>query len=164
MKQAHYRAPLLIALCLAGEACAGPAQQRKDRAAATRPASYAEQDLMNADRAFAADARARGVAIAFAERYHPNGKLISPGVSVLTGPDAIKAALADDRSDWVWAPEEAQVSGDLGVTWGRATISYRDSKNNPVVARTRYVTVWRRDLQGQWKIWLDIGNRGPADE
>ena len=125
--------------------------------------SQGERELMEADLEFASDAKKRGVAAAFADRYHPDGKLIGPGAPVLVGPEAVRAALADDRSNWSWAPEEAAQAGDLGVTWGHATITYADAAGRPASVKTRYVTVWRRDSSSTWKIWIDIGNRAPAE-
>ncbi|HEY0011746.1 MAG TPA: DUF4440 domain-containing protein [Allosphingosinicella sp.] len=132
-------------------------------AAAAGEPQRQERELMEADRRFAADAAERGVARAFAGRMHPEGKLISPDREIAVGPAGVAAALADDRSQWTWEPREAAVSGDLGVTWGEATIRWRNADGLPQQVRTRYTTVWRRDAAGRWLIWLDIGNQAPVN-
>lgn len=127
--------------------------------AATARARGEEKALMDADLAFAKDALDRHVSDAFADRFLADGKIFPAKEPVVVGAEAVRTALKDSRAKWHWAPVEARVSGDLGVTWGIAALTY-ERGGALQVHRTRYVTVWRKQA-GAWRIWLDIGSEGP---
>lgn len=130
-------------------------------ARARRQADAESMALIEADLAFALDARLRTVGEAFGSRMLPDAKIISPGQPVVIGPEKIREAFADNQATWWWGPEEARVDGLLGVTWGIACIAVIPQAGEPAqILRTRYLTVWRKDPCGEWKIWLDIGNQG----
>jgi ketosteroid isomerase-like protein len=123
-----------------------------------------EKAIIEADLAFAADAAKRGAEAAFAERMHPKGKMFPARQPIAVGPDAVHALLKGDASLWEWAPVEAVAQGDLGVTWGIGAISGKGEDGKPFVLTTRYTTVWRKDDDGAWKIWIDIGTPGPLPD
>ncbi|MFM9863114.1 MAG: YybH family protein [Micropepsaceae bacterium] len=120
-----------------------------------------ERAVVEADLAFAADARKRGAQAAFVAVIHPDGKMFPPRQPVVIGPEAVKALFKDDTSSWEWAPVQVAASGDLGATWGIALITGKGEDGNPFAVTTRYTTVWRRDASGKWKLWLDVGTPGP---
>lgn len=97
----------------------------------------ARRELMAADSAFAAKARADGVAEAFTA-YRAEGATAG-------------AWPAGARLEWT--PESARVSsrGDMGWTTGTATIIPATG------ARTqrRYIRVWTRDFDGNWRYAFD---------
>jgi ketosteroid isomerase-like protein len=131
------------------------------RAAAKTPA---EKAVVEADLAFAADAKKRGAMEAFAAVMHPEGKMFPPRAPMILGVEATRAAFKDDTSLWEWAPVQVAANGDLGVTWGVAVISGKDEKGALIAFTTRYVSVWRKDASGAWKMWLDVGTPGPLPE
>lgn len=140
-----------------GDVSAALAEIDAARKAARANYTGATLSLVEADLAFADDAAKRHVSDAFADRFLADGKIFPRGEAVVVGPDAIRALLKSSRAKWHWAPVEARVSGELGVTWGIAALVVGDDQ----VVRTRYVTTWRK--QGKaWRIWLDIGSEGPA--
>lgn len=59
-----------------------------------------------------------------------------------------------------WKPlfAEAAKDGTLGYTFGEAESSFRDEKGELRKRPGRYVTVWRRQPDGSWKVATDIGN------
>jgi ketosteroid isomerase-like protein len=118
--------------------------------------------LYAAELAFNDDARKRGLQKAFAERFTDDGLLIGAGTPVAIGPAQVAASYAD-AEDWTleWAPVEARMEGNLGVTWGIAALSFKDEKGALHARSTRYVTVWQRQDDGTWKIWIDTGTTGP---
>ena len=64
-----------------------------------------------------------------------------------------------------WFPVYAIVSesGDLGYTWGYYRWTSRDDKAAPAPPITgKYLTIWRRDDSGRWKVMVDTGNQGPV--
>ncbi len=151
-----HRALLLsstLAAALGFVACTGDAP-------AAPPAD--PSSLMEADRAFAADV-ASGGSRAWASWMADDGAQIVPGAGEVRGHEAIlelMAGLDDPTSTLTWEPVRADVaaSGDLGWTTG----TYVSEGTGPDGARRhaegRYVTIWRRQPDGAWKVVMDLGN------
>ena len=120
------------------------------------PASAAAQQdpidqVVAAERAFAAETRERGFRDGFLAWVAPDGFTFQPGPTpARPGLEAIPAdAPPPPGPPLFWWPQFAGAarSGDLGFTTGGATI--------PV----RYFTVWQRQSDGSWR-WIYDG--GPA--
>ncbi len=164
---------LIAAMLMAAPAFAQPVMSDADVAAArakivaaaaasrANAKSAEEKAIVEADLAFAADAAKRGAAAAFGDRLHADGKMFPARQPIAVGPEAARALFKDDTATWAWAPMQAVANGDLGVTWGIALISGKGEDGKPFAVTTRYTTVWRRDAQGVWKIWIDVGTPGP---
>jgi ketosteroid isomerase-like protein len=120
--------------------------------------------LLAADLAFSDDAQSRGLAVAFSERYLEDGLLIGAGAPIAVGPAAVAKSYEGTRFKLVWAPMEAVVDGDVGVTWGVAALSFTDDRGALQARSTRYVTVWKRQPDGGRKIWIDTGTSGPLPD
>jgi ketosteroid isomerase-like protein len=135
------------------------------RNAAVAPMSAAGQiraeSLLEADRAFAAKARADGAAAAFADFMAEDGKLLGAAEDPVVGTEAIYAVMAalPENADMSWTPLEAVVadSGELGFTWGTYRLTAPGANGDMVEESGRYLTVWRKDAQGRWRGALDIG-------
>lgn len=118
--------------------------------------------LLDADRAFAA-VTARERLEGWVSYFAPDGAMIEPGGPV-TGPDAIRRlmapAFADTSFALAWEPAQAEVaaSGDLGYTVGRYESRRRGEDGQVRVATGTYLTVWRRQADGAWRVTLDIGS------
>ncbi len=116
------------------------------------------ETLKQADRVFAEQTAQRGLD-GWVEAFAPDGKLVGRG-GVTEGHDAIRTAMgALDRSDFSlsWEPLFAEGSGDLGYTHGTYRRERVNSEGKAVVETGRYVTIWRRNADGKWKVVLDIG-------
>lgn len=117
-------------------------------------AAAAVAELMEADRAFAALAAAEGVPTAFA-RFAAEDALIVTATQVLNGRAGISASYQNwpSGAQLQWAPETARVSarGDMGWTWGNANYIAADGTRTA----TRYITVWKRDDEGNWRFAFD---------
>lgn len=59
-----------------------------------------------------------------------------------------------------WQPlhEELSADGAFGYTYGVSQISFRDEKGQLQERRGRYLTVWRKQKDGKWKVITDIGS------
>ena len=74
--------------------------------------------------------------------------------------------------EFSWAPDRAEVSGggDLGYTVGRSRILLVGPDDVEMVTTGMYVSIWRRQANGEWKVEMDLGNPitpptpVPADE
>jgi ketosteroid isomerase-like protein len=90
---------------------------------------------------------------------------------VYTGRDAIRAAMAEDFSSpgtkLTWKPMSAQLfdSGTMGFTTGDWEFRSKDPKGNKVALKGQYLTVWKKQKDGSWKVLWDGGAAsGPIKE
>jgi len=119
--------------------------------------------LMDADRAFNRATAARRTD-GWMEFMAEDGEMIrAPGT--ITGRAAIREAMAKAFADTsfflTWEPDQADASGDLAYTNGHYTARFRDAKGNAQVRTGRYLTVWKRQPDGSWKVVRDIGVQDP---
>lgn len=65
-----------------------------------------------------------------------------------------------------WAPELAELSrsGDLGYTVGHYLLESRDAEGRSVKREGRYVTVWRREVDGAFRVAVDSPLIPPGDD
>ncbi len=135
--------------------------------AAAAPPPPSTADLLAADRAFAAATAARGAA-GWGSFFAADGFMVPPSGELPKGGPAgaeaeMRAFLADSKASLGWHPEQAvlALSGDLGYTLGTWE-RHATGPDGQVVIRTgRYLTVWRRQADGTWKVAADIGNVAP---
>ncbi|MCC7124774.1 MAG: hypothetical protein IT178_07985 [Acidobacteria bacterium] len=114
----------------------------------------AESSLLDADRAFSAALAAKGAAAAFGETMHANGRLHRNGALPMTTRDDAMTWLREHVKAMTSEPmkSETGASGELGYTWGRASITAADDKPQAV----HYIRVWTRDVSGRWWIVADV--------
>lgn len=152
------RSTSMVRACLAGSDAVGRLALRLSELAGSRTeeelAAAAASELMDADRAFAAMARAEGVPAAFAH-YAAGDAIIVASGRVSEGRDAVVARYAQwpAGARLEWAPSHARVSarGDMGWTWGESQFVAVDGARTP----GRYVSVWTRDYEGNWRYAFD---------
>ena len=128
----------------------------------------AVDELFAVDRAFSARSLEIGAGPAFVEFASEDVRAFPGGGVTLKG----KPAIAEWTSDWspersiAWEPEEAFVSasGDFGYTWGYAVFTRTNDDGEEVTSHGKYVTIWRRQENGEWKWIADLGNSAPAPE
>jgi ketosteroid isomerase-like protein len=111
-------------------------------------------DLVAAERAFAADASARGNRAAFLEAHANDGLVFAPGP---TNGKAVWDARKANKDRLEWAPELAEIagSGDLGYTTGPWRLTPEGAEKP--TAFGHYFTIWRKAADGKWKVVLDHG-------
>lgn len=152
------RRPVLVAgaaLALAAPACRRPVPPGAD-------AAQVRQELMQAERSFAAAVAQQGVD-AWIAVFDSNGAEITPR-GVIRGSAAIREhmtpQLADTSILLSWAPDtaDAAASGDLGYAIGHWKITPR-ARPDSILAHGNYVTIWKRQANGEWKAVVDIGNQ-----
>jgi ketosteroid isomerase-like protein len=96
-----------------------------------------------------------------------DAKVFPPGAPVVAGKPAIREFVTGSLSipgfRITWEPVEVVVnaSGDLGYTTGRNHLTMPDAAGKLQTEHGRYVTVWRRDPDGEWRCVIDIWNAGP---
>jgi ketosteroid isomerase-like protein len=63
-----------------------------------------------------------------------------------------------------WTPDYADMaaSGDLGYTYGTYEFHVKDKDGRPIVEHGKYMTVWKKQKDGSWKVAMDMGNSSPS--
>jgi ketosteroid isomerase-like protein len=122
--------------------------------------------LFDLEARFAKDVAERGGA-AFAEWFAEDGVALGKGQAPVIGRVAIAKSAAWSPKDYqlVWTPTDAVMgpSGDMGYTWGHYEGHSKDANGNPVTIGGRYITIWRKQSDGNWKVVLDAGSDEPAN-
>ncbi len=118
--------------------------------------------LLATDRALERTYAAKNVSAAL-NFFAPNASVLGAGVPILSGREAIRKSLAETFGlsglsiSWQADKVDVATSGDLGYTSGKNRVSFGSkSKTLPIVGK--YVTVWKRQSDGTWKVILDIYN------
>jgi ketosteroid isomerase-like protein len=50
---------------------------------------------------------------------------------------------------------EVARSGDLAYSWGKGKVSVKDKKGKATETTVKYVSVWKKQADGGWKITVD---------
>lgn len=121
------------------------------------------QAVLQADREFMQETAERGVE-AWVSYFSEDGAMLPATGEVVRGHAAIRALMAPAFEipgyTITWDPTFAEVSegGDLAYTFGNYETTVSDAEGNRMATRGRYVTVWRKQDDGSWKVVLDMGN------
>ena len=59
---------------------------------------------------------------------------------------------------------EVARSGDLAYSWGTAKVGIRDKKDKIVETTAKYVSVWKKQPDGGWKIAVDTNIPDPPEK
>ena len=121
--------------------------------------------LYDLEARFARDVLAKGGA-GFAEWFAEDGVALGNGAAPLIGRVAIAKSATWSPKDYQlkWTPTAAVLgpSGDMGYTWGHFEGHSKDANGSPVTTTGRYMTIWRKGSDGEWKVVLDAGSNEPV--
>ena len=132
-------------------------------AMATPDLDELNRSLMEADRAFNRATQERGVE-GWVSSFDADGALILEGLGEITGLEAIGEVMGGVFSSpdvsLTWEPTRAHSSDDgtLGVTVGEFMSTSVGSDGDSAVAHGLYVSIWRKQSDGTWKVIMDLGN------
>jgi ketosteroid isomerase-like protein len=154
---------------LAGPFCGA---QMLDPLAKPQASGQLSDPTQNPGRAFLFDLEARfarataeGGGSAFASYFADDAVTLSNGKPPVTGHDAIarEATWSPKEYQLDWTPQGGQMSpaGDMGFTWGHYEGRAKDRNGNPTVTTGRYMTIWKKQADGAWKVVLDSSNDEP---
>ena len=96
--------------------------------------------------------------------YADDGSAFPPNGPIATGKEAITQMwtgifqLPGVSVSWEPVKVEVARSGDLGYAHGTYQLTMNDPAGNPVTDRGKYVTVWKKQADGSWKVMADIFN------
>jgi ketosteroid isomerase-like protein len=128
--------------------------------------TVATQKLIEVDCEFAEMGADSGLAVAFVRFAADSAIILRNGQMPIIGKEAIGQSFGSSEGFLQWEPQFADISGDLGYTFGR----YQYNPGDTIVAGTRqgsgktshgyYVTIWKR-IDGTWRYVLDTGISTP---
>lgn len=156
---------LISTIALFAMACGTTADADNGASTTQADLDQLKVELIEADRAWSQSVGRTGLG-AWLAAFGDNGIMVSNGVSH-AGQDGIRAQMlplfADPQFSLSWDPNFSEVSagGDLGYTIGtyEMTATVGDGAQSFTGS---YLTVWRKNADGAWKVEADIGN--PASE
>lgn len=94
--------------------------------------------------------------------FDEHGSMLAPNAPIATGKPAVAKAIAADFAvgSVVWHADKAGValSGDLGYTSGTYKVTLKDSSGKSSVDNGKYLTIWKRQKDGGWKVLFDMFN------
>jgi ketosteroid isomerase-like protein len=126
-----------------------------------------QEKLLQTDRAFAAYSVENGAAEAFNKYLTEDAMQLPAGRNPVFGREIIYQGMMKNQGKYVldWKPQQAEVSlsGDLGYSWGTYTFSYT-STDGDTTEYGKYVNIWKKQEDGNWRVFLDTGNDNPKPE
>ncbi|MGH9580966.1 MAG: YybH family protein, partial [Terriglobales bacterium] len=117
--------------------------------------------LLESERAFARTSVEKGIRHAFLEFLAEDAVLFRPGP--VPGVQWLNQN-PSDPGRLSWEPSYAEVSqaGDLGFTTG--PYEYRGVGEKPRVGYGHFVSVWKKQADGTWRVAIDFGSPHPKPE
>jgi ketosteroid isomerase-like protein len=115
--------------------------------------------MADAERAFAAAARVKGIRDAFLE-FFTDDAMFEPGAGLAKEQLRKQKPAPFSVRELVWEPRTGDVaaSGELGWLTGPGT--FIDHATADQTARySNYLSVWRREPDGRWRVFIDLGTR-----
>ncbi len=125
------------------------------------------EEMIATDRAFAAMAMEDGIANAFVAYASDDVRMFPDGGQPYSGKQTLaeRFATIPAGATLEWEPVEgvAGPSGEFGFTWGRSIYTGAASSDGvrPEAHHGKYISIWQRDADGNWKFVADIGNTNP---
>jgi len=156
---------MMVLLALASPLVQAQKSRPQKPAHHENPVDVATAALLQADRDFAKTGVAKDID-GFMSFITEDVRFYSAGL-MRTGKLAFRESWAKGFAEpnWSisWAPlyAEAGHSADLGYTTGGFEIHDKSSDGTPLVRKGSYVTIWRKQPDGTWKVALDIGSFVP---
>ena len=100
---------------------------------------------------------------AFVTYFADDGVELEEGGGINTREDMKKQPAWPEGSFLTWTPVHADMaaSGDLGYTYGNYIYKSKDKDGKIVTSYGKYVSIWKKQKDGSWKVAVDIGNLSP---
>lgn len=124
-----------------------------------------KRELLNVDAQFSKLSEARGVNKAYLSYLADDCVLLRPYSLPIVGKEINKVryfSRPDSGYTLTWEPLYADIaqSGELGYTYGIYEFKAMNNDGKPITGNGTYLSVWKKDPFGNWKLVLDTGNEG----
>lgn len=120
-----------------------------------------EEAIRNADMEWSNSAKQVDGHLSF---FTEDAMVLAPNEASVSGKEAIGKILDEYHAmpgfSITWSPSDVEVasSGDLGYSIGTYNLSINDSLGSPMTDRGKYLTVWKKQADGTWKVAVDMFN------
>lgn len=100
----------------------------------------------------------------FVSYYASDASVYPQAMPIATGSAAIRDAMTKIASlpgfslQWTAVKADVSASGDLGYTSGTYEMSRDSVAGTPMIEKGKYVAIWKKQPDGQWKAAEDIFN------
>ena len=100
---------------------------------------------------------------AFVSYFAEDGVELDDGGGINSRDDIAKQPAWPEGTLLSWTPVKADMaaSGDLGYTYGNYIFKAKDKDGKIVVHYGKYMSVWKKQKDGSWKVTVDMGNSSP---
>jgi len=118
--------------------------------------------LVNAERAFAKTATEKGIRDSFLEFFDESAIAFDPAPVSATARLRSRPGRPFSEYELRWEPRTGDVaaSGELGWLTGPSTFIDHTSAT-PTPHHGNYLSVWRRQSDGPWRVFIDVGSDPP---
>lgn len=101
---------------------------------------------------------------AFVTYFADDGVELEDGGGVTTRDAISKQPPWPEGTSLTWTPVKAEMSasGDLGYTYGNYVFKSKNKEGKIVASYGKYMSVWKKQKGGSWKVVVDMGNSSPA--
>jgi ketosteroid isomerase-like protein len=146
--------PALCCLAFIALQCAPPPAPGVDTAAAAEALKKVDQD-------WSAEA---GTHEGHVKYFTDDAVVLAPNEAAITGKENISKMLGEMHAipgfKVSWKTQSAQVaaSGEMGYSMGRYDFAMSDSTGSPVKDHGNYLTIWKKQDDGSWKVTVDMFN------
>jgi ketosteroid isomerase-like protein len=123
--------------------------------------------LIKTDTEFSKMSSEKNAAEAFYTYFANDGIQIRPNGEPIVGREAIREHLSSGgKFALTWEPKNAEVanSNELGYTWGVYKTTFLGPNGEQLERTGKYLTVWKKQPDGKWKVAVDIGNQDQQKE
>ena len=124
-----------------------------------------KEKLLQTDIEFAQFSVNHGAGEAFKEYLTDDALQLPTGKNPVQGLKNIYNFMKQNQRNYTldWSPKYAEVakSGELGYTWGTYILTYRDQNGEEQKSYGKYLNIWNKQTDGNWKVAIDIGNESP---
>lgn len=131
---------------------------------AQRNGDAGSEQLMKLEAEFAKTTSEKGLD-GFMSYFADEGYDLPNGGEIVQGKENIRKAIGpwgpDFKLEWTPVKAEMAASGDLGYTFGNYVATSKDKDGKLVKRYGKYVTIWKKQADGSWKVAMDTGNSSP---
>ncbi len=123
--------------------------------------------LLKTDIEFSETSRVRGAAEAFKLYLAEDALQLPHNAEPIFGREKIYEIMSTGpKATLTWQPELAEVSdsADMGFTWGNYQAKWKNEDGQENISHGKYLNVWKKQVDGTWKVVVDMGNQSPAPE
>ena len=126
--------------------------------------SAAQKKLLHTDQEFSRTSVKKGAAAAFYLYLTDNAMQLPEGSFPIYGKKAIFDTMMQGDYALSWTPIKAEVaeSGELGWTWGNFIVVVFKEDGTNSTGFGKYLNIWKKDADGNWKVAVDMGNKSPS--